>query len=1352
MKKCLFFLLFITSLSFSQGIVIDTTSLTIPQLVRTVLMGNSCSNEINFVYSSHRGIGKFTNTNPNFPFANGILIRNGIAKFTQGPYTGNNESTIVNTSRDADLQSISNNNGQTATITDVGFIQFDFTPISNNFSFDFLFASNEYGQYQCGFSDVFAFLLTDLTTNVKTNLAVIPSTSTPVTVKNIRNAAFNSSCLSNNPNLFGRYNVTNPTTAPINMRGETLLLRASSPVIPNRTYRIKLAIGDYLDSNFDSAVFIKGGSFTTTTDLGPDQMICQGENIILNSGILPPFQTTWTLNGVPIVGQTGTTLVVTQPGRYGVIGTLGGSGCRITDEIIISNLVTNTINDITVCNSGQTTYQFNLTQNNLTSLGLNPTDYSLLYFASLVDANANSPQIPLSQLLSYSSIGGEIIYIKVKHLSNSGSICNDVIPFHLVVNPPVIAAVPSNVSLCNVSTGSLTYDLTLQNSIVLNGQPAANFILSYFNTQTEALTNTNPILNPSVFPVVLSQSPVTIWVRMSDVLNSRCFDIVNFDITVFSKPLVDTLPNVMKCHNYTLPVITNGNYFTGSNGTGTMLFAGDIITVLGTYYILNGPDANGCTNQSSFVITLIDQITFPLTACGKYKIPTPPAGNFYTGPSGTGSVLTPGTFLTTSQTIYYYAIIDGSVCRDTSFAITVFPLPLVDTLQNVLTCDSYVLPTLINGNYFTGTGGTGSPLFAGASITTSQTIYIYAFDGRCPNQTLFRVNIVKTTLYISIIRCGSYTLPAIPFGSYRDQPSGGGNSIPSGTIITTSQIVYYYAVTTTFPNCTINLNYNITIKPLPLVDAPANRLECQNYTLPALTNGNYFTAINGGGTQLNAGDIISSTKTIYVFSIGINGCTNQSSFRVEIRPLPLVDSFTDILTCTDYVLLPLRNGTYYTKTNGPHGIGTVIPVGTAISTDQRIYIYNEWSDFTTCHSETYFNLVFRGVEVGTFANVNACDSYVLRLLNVGNYYSQPNGIGPLPVGTIITNSQTVYVYEILGTRITCSDEALFIVNITHTPILISRSDVVACESYILPALAVGGYFSGSNATGTQYFAGDIITSSQLMHIIVYGDRNGNCSAEDAFNITIYPLNDLVINGGVICVNSETGALLQSYQLVSGLNPSVYRVEWYLNGVLKGIGTNYTATEEGTYTVIPIKITQNIGNDCGYNATRVVVEKSSPAVATVTVSAAFQSIIDIIVNVTNGFGTYEYQIDNGAFQTDNVFYDVASGTHNIIINDTKGDCGAISLLAHVIKYPDYFTPNGDGYHDTWNIFDLDFQPDARLYIYDRYGKLLKHLSTTSEGWDGIYNGSPLPSTDYWFQVFYKFNGASQEFKAHFSLKR
>ena len=1343
----------LSTTAFSQGIVIDTTSISIPDLVHTVLMQNSCSNETNFVFSSHLGVGNFTNTNPVFPFTDGVVIRNGIAKYTEGPYSGNNESSQISTATDADLQAISILSGQVEPITDVGFIQFDFTPLSNSFSFDFLFASNEYGEYQCGFSDVFAFLLTDLTTNAKTNLAVIPGTATPVTVKNIRDSANNSSCLSNNASLFSRYNVTNPTTSAINMRGETVLLTASSPVIPNRTYRIKLAIGDYYDSNYDSAVFIKGGSFNTTTNLGPDKTICQGETIELSSGIAPPFLVSWTLNGVIINGENNDTLLVTQPGVYGVIGSLLNSGCRITDEITIVDLSFNTLNNLTVCNSGLPNYSFDLTQNNLADLGLNPSEYSILYFASLADAYANFPQIPTNQLTSYSSSGGQTIYIKLSRLLNGNTICGNLIPFDLIINPPVIATIPPNSVLCAVPIGNATTNLTLQDSFVLNGQTASNFLISYFTTSADAQGNTNAIANANAFQVTLAQSPLTIWVRMNDISNSACFDVVSFTITVFPQPIVDTIPNAIECHSYTLPVIINGNYFTGPNGSGTMLNAGDIITLPGTYYIFIGPDTNGCSNESSFSIILIDQVTFPLTACGAYVVPEPPAGNFFTAASGMGSIIPNGTILTSAQTIYYYAEINGIVCRDEAIPISIIPLPLADNPADVLTCNSYVLPGLTNGNYYSEVNGTGLPLIAGDIINTSTVIYVYAANAQCKRNNPFKVDIVDTTKYQPVVRCASFNLPAIPFGNYFTQPSGGGTIITAGTLITTSQIVYYYANTTTAPNCTDLLNYDITIKPLPVIDTPANRLECNNFVLPVLNSGAYFTAVNGGGTQLSAGTIISVTKTIYIFAIGSNGCSNQHPWRIEIRPLPLIDSFTDVFTCTDFILPPLTNGKYYTAANGPNGIGSLLAAGTAISSSQRVYIYNEWSDFVGCKNESYFNIQFSGIDVGTFADVSACDSYQLPPLTLGDYYSQPNGAGPIiPVGTVLTTSQKIYVYKIIGTRLTCSDQDDFFVTITTSPILINRSDVFQCGNYVLPTLTLGNYFSQPLGAGITYAAGQSITASQQMYIYVNAVANSTCYDQDDFNITIYPLKNLDINDGVICVDNITGALLQPYTMNSGLNPTIFTVEWYLNGVLVGTGQQYTAVQEGTYTVIVIKNTPDVGSDCGYNSTTVVVEKSSMAIASVTVSAAFVDVIDVIVNVTGGFGDYEFQIDNGAFQSSSIFYDVASGVHTISIKNTKGDCNRLNLLAHVIKYPNYFTPNGDGYHETWNLIDLDFQPDATLYIYDRYGKFLKQLKTNGPGWDGNYNGNPLPSTDYWFQVFYELNGTYREFKSHFSMKR
>ncbi|NBU82239.1 MAG: gliding motility-associated C-terminal domain-containing protein, partial [Flavobacteriaceae bacterium] len=127
---------------------------------------------------------------------------------------------------------------------------------------------------------------------------------------------------------------------------------------------------------------------------------------------------------------------------------------------------------------------------------------------------------------------------------------------------------------------------------------------------------------------------------------------------------------------------------------------------------------------------------------------------------------------------------------------------------------------------------------------------------------------------------------------------------------------------------------------------------------------------------------------------------------------------------------------------------------------------------------------------------------------------------------------------------------------------------------------------------------------------------------------------------------------------------------------------------------------------------------------------------------------------GPRQTSNVFENVSFGTHVIHVWDGKGDiaysCEELVIPnVTIIDYPHYFTPNGDGIHDTWNIFGLE--ASAKILIFDRYGKLLKQISPTGLGWDGTYNGHLLPSDDYWFTVDYE-EGTMKQFKAHFALKR
>ncbi|WP_139855306.1 T9SS type B sorting domain-containing protein [Aequorivita sinensis] len=219
---------------------------------------------------------------------------------------------------------------------------------------------------------------------------------------------------------------------------------------------------------------------------------------------------------------------------------------------------------------------------------------------------------------------------------------------------------------------------------------------------------------------------------------------------------------------------------------------------------------------------------------------------------------------------------------------------------------------------------------------------------------------------------------------------------------------------------------------------------------------------------------------------------------------------------------------------------------------------------------------------------------------------------------------------------------------------------------------------------------------------------------------------------------------------TGLNPNNYTFQWMLNGVMipGETGASIIALEAGEYSVI---ITE-IASGCEITAVTTVVLSSPPLVYSAEViTSAFANPHAIEVSA-QGLGEYVYQLDNGPFQTNNVFEGVSPGIHTVTIRDVNG-CGSVTIEVGVVDYPLYFTPNEDGYHDTWNIIGIGTaDPTAKIFIFDRYGKLLKQLSPIGEGWDGTFNGKPMPSSDYWFRVEYKEDDMPKVFTGHFTLKR
>lgn len=455
-------------------IITDDTTYTNVELVEDVLFNSTCASVTNVTTSTGtnfgnvNGIGYFNRNGSTFPFNDGVILSTGDNSRAPGPnveglsdgfgaWPGDAQlfNYIQGLGIDPNLQSYNN----------ASILEFDFIPLIDNISFDFIFASEEYGTFQCDFSDAFAFFLTNNTTGVTTNLAIVPSTTTPISVVTIRDNAYNAGCASVNPQYFDEFYQlpagVNPLGAPIDYNGVTVPLTASSAVVPGTQYHIKLVIADRNDTAFDSAVFLEGGSFNFGLELGIDFLIsggnalCAGTTNQLTSNLDPTlYSFVWSNQNGPITGETGPNLLINQTGTYTLVATLNNTSCSATDTIVVEYYDPITLsppNNLTICNSSGYG-QFTLSQNNASVLGTYPAaQHTVTYHLTQADAIAGIN--PLPNLYTNVVQFTQTIYARVTNVAG----CYGTSQFDLIVQdltPQFTVTAP--ISICTGSSGTLS--------------------------------------------------------------------------------------------------------------------------------------------------------------------------------------------------------------------------------------------------------------------------------------------------------------------------------------------------------------------------------------------------------------------------------------------------------------------------------------------------------------------------------------------------------------------------------------------------------------------------------------------------------------------------------------------------------------------------------------------------------------------------------------------------------------------------------------------------------------------------------------------------------------------------------
>ncbi|CAM3565227.1 hypothetical protein FSS13T_06640 [Flavobacterium saliperosum S13] len=806
-------------------------------------------------------------------------------------------------------------------------------------------------------------------------------------------------------------------------------------------------------------------------------------------------------------------------------------------------------------------------------------------------------------------------------------------------------------------------------------------------------------------------------------------------------------------------------------------------------------DANGCSGTAILNVlptpTATIAITGPSTICSGTTANititgTPNTTVNYTVNGASSSVNLPAsgtvTFATASlsvQTTYQLVSVStGSGCTGTlsqSVVVNIAPQPTALISGTTTICNNSSTTITFSGTpgatvEYTVNGGGIQTVVIGAGGSTpvntgalnADTTYalVNVIAGTAPNCTQSLsgsaiVTVVQTptvTAPATVSLCSGLstgiqltgTVPNTTFtwtytqtGGVTGASNGSGNIISQVLTAGTTTGTVTYTITPSVGSCVgTPTTVTVTVTPIPVVN----------------TNPLAQSICSGETTNI----LLSSNNAATTFSWNVvqtGGVTGGTSGTGNVIADVLVASGNTVGQLV-YAITPMNNGCQgITKTVTvsvyPKPIVTATPPSETICSGTNTNIVLSSNVAGTTFSWTVVpNGVF-GAASGNGALINQTLSITGSTPRTAIYTITPvvNGCVGDPITVPVTVNPTPEVFGSPGTTVICSGanaEFSLTPNIPGTTF-----------TWTVNQQGVSGAFDGSGNGNPQTVSQQLQTTGNAIGTVTYTvtpSANGCNGTPITITFTVHPLPTADIPDGMVCIDAGTGSLIYGYPMNTGLSEATHDFQWYFGTDLTtviGTGSSYTATQAGQYTV---SIVSTITPGCSNVLIIDVVESNPAQSATAYVSNYFEDSQSITVSVV-GNGSYQYSLDGGPFQTSNVFPNVLPGEHTVTVQDINGCTDIVITNILTIGYPHFFTPNGDGYNDTWNIWSLEgIQPNAEIHIYDRYGKLIKQMVPAGTGWDGTYNGQLLPSTDYWFTVKYLENGVEKLFKAHFSMKR
>jgi len=621
---------------------------------------------------------------------------------------------------------------------------------------------------------------------------------------------------------------------------------------------------------------------------------------------------------------------------------------------------------------------------------------------------------------------------------------------------------------------------------------------------------------------------------------------------------------------------------TGTSVNGEATITHTVFEITTFEIILVDPD-NDCPDNTGLgdIITISYGISpdmddpGDLTNCGPVELPVitgneiPPNAGYYTMPNGMGTMFGATDVLFSNTTLYLYGGFDGC---DQEFPIdvTILSAGTIDDPGPISACGTYILPPLTgtnvdNANYYTITGGGGSIVPVGTSITSSTQLFIY--DPVCNgNEVTLDITITPGSIITTgpdTTVCDTFILTAIEgIGltgneAYYESLDGSGQQIAVGDTFTSDTLIYIYDNT---PGCIIQVPYQINVSGLQFPGLDTSIVICQGdaqlYDINQLLAGG--TPDLTGTWMENGSTIVIDSTMVDFSSLGIGQyifeyeitdtlCADTSAtLTVNITGIANAGLDSLLAVCEDlsgvnvYEILgnPDQGGIFVDNTGTPAPFDPLNATFLADGSGLQVYKYIVGDPNSACGADTSIFSVITGAFINAGQNVSrtlcAGESLILNSILLGNtsigIFSEPSTSGALTVtgvfesGAVSDGEYTVY-HIINGSGQCPPDTAFLTITVVDGPSAGDEQVITSCggltidlESEIDPAADPNGdfYFGNNLVTDTEIDLSGITGDQLYLYIVGNGITCPFDTAEILIQLATAPPFELTIDNSVIC--------------------------------------------------------------------------------------------------------------------------------------------------------------------------------------------------------------------------------------------